>query len=174
MKQEGFSLERRKLDIRNIAVIAVVLVLVLGVAVFAATRTRTLEPTAGTLAADPTSAPAADGADTPRAPAAAYLVVTVNGNMYEPIPLDEEARYTVRQGEKVNTIAVTPDSICMAESTCDNQDCVLQGVVDLENRENRVLKNMILCLPHEIVLELYTAEELTDMLLGMVEQEAGQ
>jgi hypothetical protein len=89
----------------------------------------------------------------------AYLVVTVAGDVYEPIRLEEPGRYTVTRGEMVNVIEVTAASIRMHSSTCDNQDCVLQGEVTLSNRSDRVLQNMILCLPNEVILELITEEE---------------
>ena len=47
----------------------------------------------------------------------------------------------------------------MEESNCEGQDCVNEGEVTLENREERVLWNMIVCLPHQLVLELITREE---------------
>lgn len=90
---------------------------------------------------------------------AAYLVITVAGETYEPIRLDSAGRYTVTRGDKVNVVEVTEDSIRMHSSTCDNQDCVLQGTVTLENRADRVLQSMILCLPNEVVLELLTETE---------------
>ena len=62
---------------------------------------------------------------------------------------------------------MTADSICMHSSSCDNQDCVEQGVVSLENRSKRVLQNMVICLPNQVTLELYTAEEITQLLLSM-------
>lgn len=104
------------------------------------------------------------------APANAYLVVTVAGAMYEPIPLYAPGRYTVTRGECVNVIEVTEDSVWMAESSCDNQDCVEQGVVTLDNKASRVLQNMVICLPNEVVLELYTRDELVSYLLGMIEE----
>jgi len=59
-----------------------------------------------------------------------------------------------------NIVALTPQGAFMQSSTCDNQDCVHQGVVTLENKSQRVLQNMILCLPNEVVIELYSAQEL--------------
>lgn len=117
---------------------------------------------------EPTSAAEAPAAT--NAPADAYLVVTVAGAMYEPIPLYEPGRYTVTRGECVNVIEVTEDSVWMAESSCDNQDCVEQGVVSLGNKASRVLQNMVICLPNEVVLELYTRDELVSYLLGMIEE----
>ncbi len=132
--------------------------------------TPTQAPTdvpAPTQSSVPTDVPAAtEPSPTATEPAQAYLVVTVAGAVYEPIPLQKPGRYTVRRGEHVNVIQVTEDSVCMAESSCDNQDCVYQGVVNLENRSGRVLQNMIICLPNEVMLELYTYEELQVALPG--------
>lgn len=168
---------------QNLLVLAVVVVLIAVVAVVAASQTRTLNPTLGTLEADPTATPEATeavAAAVPEStealseaeptvdPADAFLVVTVAGEMFEPIALYEEGRYTITRGEMVNVIAVTRDSVTMHSSTCDNQDCVLQGTVSLENRKGRVLQNMIICLPNEVMLELYTREEITELLLNMI------
>ena len=131
----------------------------------AATTETTGQPQEAGTAETTTQAPEAvtTGA-VEAAPARAYLLVTVANNVYEPIPLTEPGRYTVRRGDYVIVIEVTEDSVCMAESTCDNQDCVLQGTVTLENKDSRVLQNMILCLPNEVILELYTYEELKTVL----------
>ena len=201
-------MEKKPAISKNLLVIALVIVLIAVAAVVAATQKRELNPTLGTLEADPTATPltteiptdvpaateapteAPAATDVPEAtaapdeaeeaeataapettlePAKAYLVVTVAGAMYEPIPLYQEGRYTIRRGEDlVNVIEVTTDSIKMYESSCDNQDCVEQGVVSLENRSGRVLQNMIICLPNEVVLELYTPEEVAQLLLSMV------
>ena len=168
-------MEKKSSISRNLLVIIIVVVLIAAAAVVAATQKRELNPTLGTLEADATATPVTEEAtELPQAtaetevqPANAYLVVTVAGLMYEPIPLYEEGRYTITRGDLVNTIQVTPDSIMMYESSCDNQDCVEQGVVSLENRSKRVLQNMIICLPNEVVLELYTPEELASLLLSM-------
>lgn len=176
-------MEQKHFDKKNLIVIAALIGLIALVAVVAGLLKPEINPTLGALAADPTAAPeetaipestavpAEDGAEesseTTQSPAKAFLVVQVAGQMYEPIPLYEEGRYTVTRGDYVNTIAVTPDSVRMHESSCDNQDCVEQGVVSLGNKDQRVLQNMIICLPNEVVLELYTPEELTALLLSM-------
>ena len=191
-------MEQKRLDKRNLLVLGAVIVLIVIVAVIAATQKRELNPTLGPLEADATAAPvvteaaasvpettaAPEATESPESteapasteepaaakePAQAYLVVSVAGAMYEPIPLYEEGRYTVKRGDLVNTIEVTPDSIKMHASSCDNQDCVEQGVVSLENRSKRVLQNMIICLPNEVVLELYTTEELAQLMLSMLD-----
>ena len=88
------------------------------------------------------------------------------------VPLTEPGRYTVTRGEHINVIEVTEDSVCMAESTCDNQDCIYQGTVTLENKNERVLQHMILCLPNEVILELYTYEELQQLMPDWLEAQA--
>lgn len=109
----------------------------------------------------------AEATDVPEAtqePARAYLVVTAHGYVYEPIPLYTAGRYRITFGDNVNVVEVTEDSIRMAESTCENQDCVEQGTVTLENRSKRVLQNMIICLPNDVALELYTYEEVVELM----------
>lgn len=140
-------MEQKRFDKKNLIVIAVVVVLIAAVGVIALSRRKPAAP----VTEDTT----------------AYLVITVAGEMYEPIKLEGEGRYSITRGDMVNEVAVTKDSVTMHSSTCDNQDCVLQGTVDLVNRHNRVLQNMILCMPNEVVLELYTEEEIAALLLSM-------
>jgi len=120
-----------------------------------------ISPTAAPTQDAQTAAPSAEPAATETPAVSAYLVLTVQGMMYEPLPLAGEGSFTIKQDENTtNTIHVTPDSVWMEHSTCDNQDCVDQGTVSLDNMSTRVLSNMIICLPNEVVLELYTPETL--------------
>ena len=188
-------MEQKLLNKKNLIVLAVVVLMIVAVAVASLLVKREINPTLGTLEADPTAtveatqapevtvtpeataapeatqAPEGEAEAEPEAtlePAKAYLVVTVGDAMYEPIPLYQSGRYTIRQGEDlVNVIEVTTDSMKMYESSCDNQDCVEQGLVSLENRADRVLQNMVICLPNQVVLELYTPEEVAQLLLSM-------
>jgi len=154
---------------QNLLVLGIAILLIAAVAVFAAVapQNRTISENAPSVltteepAAEPQMAgtPAAEPTELP--PAEAYLVVSVRGNLYEPMPLAGEGSFTIKQDENTtNTVHVTPNSIWMEHSTCDNQDCVDQGTVSLENMGSRVLSNMIICLPNEVVLELHTAETL--------------
>lgn len=99
-----------------------------------------------------------------------YLLATVGGVLYRPIPLTEENQYTIKQSDSiVNVIHVTEDSIWMESSTCENQNCVEQGIVNHENRASRLLGNMIICLPNLVQLELYSESEL--ITLGLLEDD---
>lgn len=136
------------------------------------------EPTAevaepATEVAEPAAEVAEPAAtENPMATAQAFLIVRVGlDTVFAPIPLTGEQRLELKRGDKINIIETTADSICMAESSCDNQDCVFQGVVSLQNREKRVLQNLIICLPNEVTLELYTREEIEQMLPGWLEEQ---
>jgi hypothetical protein len=90
----------------------------------------------------------------------AYLVLTMGDTRYKPLPLVKETAYRLRQADgKENVFHVTRDSVFMESANCDNQNCIHQGTVTLDNRDTRVLENMIICLPNKVVLELITPKE---------------
>ena len=163
---------------RNLVVIGIAILLIVLVAVLAMLPQEKLQAEPGATVAHvapavPEQTEKQAAADEPTADektaelADAYLLVTVDGTLYEPIPLYEDGEYTIRRANgSENTIHVTPDSVYMKSSTCDNQDCVLQGTVSLENKYERVLGNMIICLPNEITLELFTPQELVQVLVN--------
>ena len=104
-------------------------------------------------------------------PARGYVLVQAAGQSgWLPLPDREEDSYTfpIRQmtqdGKIVeNLVRVTPEGMYMESANCENQDCVHQGMVTLENRNTRVLMNFILCLPHQVSLALYTPDEILAM-----------
>ena len=87
------------------------------------------------------------------------------------LPLPQEGEYTktIRQemtdgSEFVNVIHVTPTGFWMEESNCEGHDCIGEGEVTLENRQERILGNMVICLPHQLLLSLITREEAEGLL----------
>lgn len=104
----------------------------------------------------------------------AFLVVTVGDKTYQPIPLTEEGYYRFRHGDCINIVHVTPTSIDMHEANCDNQDCVEQGEVTLENKDTRILGTRIICLPNQVTLQLYSRDELMDWLTTVQEDAANE
>ena len=164
---------------KNLLVVSIVIVVIAVVAAlgFLLPQQRTIDDNAPALtvsdapAATATAAPAADAQTTsatadPSATEEAqplYLLVTVQGNIYEPLLLTGDGSFTIRQGEETsNTIHVTPTSVWMEHSTCDNQDCVEQGTVEYATMGSRVLYNTIICLPNQVSLELHTAQTLQE------------
>ena len=125
------------------------------------------------ITAEPTAAPESANMVGPVMPkqtdkVRGYVVITVAGRQYgDPIPMDRDKIITIKQDNgEINKIHITPEYVVMESSTCENQDCVKQGVVSLDNRDSRLLGNMIICLPNQVTLELYTTEELIQMLSG--------
>ena len=149
---------------KNVWIILIAVAAIALVAVLAAT----LGPSpAGPDTDAPTRALEGGATASPDGPEArAYLLMTVSGTTYAPLALTTEGDVTIRQEATgaENVVHVTPDSITMKSANCDNQDCVLQGTVTLDTKDDRVLGSMIICLPHQVTLELYSAEEMAALL----------
>lgn len=115
----------------------------------------------------PTSAPE----PTPK-PADGYVLVQSATQVgWVPLPSEGELSLPLKQilpdgKEAVNTIHLTPNGVWMEDSTCEGHDCVKQGEVTLENKDDRILGNMIICLPNQVTLSLYTPEEVLALMTG--------
>lgn len=105
-------------------------------------------------------------------PAKGYvLVTTATQSGWLALPEEGEVSFPLTQikpdgTEAVNVIHLTPDSVYMEDANCENHDCIQEGEVTLENRNDRVLYNMILCLPNQVMLALYTPEEVLALVKG--------
>ena len=91
--------------------------------------------------------------------AVAYLRITAPDQEFALVPLDSNREIVIEQpdGER-NVVQVFNGGFRMKEANCNNQDCVHQGDVTVDNIAGRVLANQIICLPHQVVLELVTAD----------------
>lgn len=109
----------------------------------------------------PTPAPtmgAGTAADALQGKEAAVLVYLGN-QLYDIVPLGETQTITVDQGNgMVNEIHIDSNGTYMAHSTCDNQDCVKQGDITLDNYQDRILMNWVICLPNQVSIELVVKE----------------
>ena len=135
----------------------------------------TLSPATPVLAEAPTDAPASGSVSQEEepapqesaAPAKGYILLTYSGgSFWLPLPESEDYTLPVQQvrddgTEEVNLIHVTPDGFYMESSTCENQDCVGQGEISLDNYKTRILSTYIICLPNEVVVEISGAMEET-------------
>ncbi len=103
-------------------------------------------------------------------PAVAYVLVRMPETIgLLPLPTEGGYTRTIRQTmpdgtEAFNTLHLTPDGFRMENANCEGHDCIKEGEVTLENREERVLWNMVICLPHQLSLELITREEALSLL----------
>ena len=103
-------------------------------------------------------------------PSIGYVLVQLQ-NSAGLLPLPQEGEYTktIRQkmtdgSEMVNVLHITPTGFWMEESNCEGQDYIGEGEVTLENRLERILGNMVICLPHQMVVYLITREEAEKMI----------
>lgn len=98
-------------------------------------------------------------------PAQSYLMVITDTYNSTPLPLNEEGSFRITQPDgSENVVHIGKDSFYMESSNCDNQNCVEEGEVTLENKDSRILFNMVYCLPHKLSLALLTPEEAEEAL----------
>ena len=129
------------------------------------TAEMTAEPTAEPTAA-PTQEPKQEAAMVgPMPPKKAevvrgYVVLTVGNRQYgDPIPMDRDKIITLRQEDgKINKVHITPETVYMESSTCDNQDCVQQGEVHVDTYKDRILGTYVICLPNNVSIEMVPVE----------------
>ena len=119
------------------------------------------------LNAEPTPSPSLSPEETQAAEsgqeAEAYLYLYLNSRLYGIVPLGEEQDMTVDQGDGVvNVVHLLPNGFYMASSTCENQLCVMEGTVTVDNYHNRILGASVLCLPHGLQLELVVPSHTPD------------
>ena len=90
-----------------------------------------------------------------------YVVINVGGRQYgDPIPMDRDKIITIRQENgEINKIRITPDSVDMEYSTCENQDCIGEGTITLDNYNDRILGTWIICLPNQVTIEMVPADK---------------
>ncbi len=161
-----------------IRILAILAALLLPLFLVTATATAPMEPPEAVSVAE--EAPAAAGEKTDEQPfliqiteddpATAYVLVSLENPVgLLPLPTEGEYKRTIRQtmpdgSEAVNVVHLTPEGFWMEESNCEGHDCIDEGKVTLENREERVLGSWVICLPHQLVCELMTREEAISFL----------
>ena len=129
--------------------------------------TATLETTeAPEATAEPTDAPQSANMVGPMMPkqtekVRGYVVITVAGRQYgDPIPMDRDKIITIKQDNgDINKIHITPEYVVMESSTCENQDCIGEGEVNVNTYKDRILSTYIICLPNQVTIEMVPADE---------------
>lgn len=162
----------RRNDFIIVAIVCAIVLALLLAQTLVSGRTRDLK----TLVADVTMAPDAIEEVTVATPQEAevygpllpvnneplkgYIIIGVAGQQYgDPIPMDREKIITLKQDDShINQVRITREGVEMLSSTCENQDCVLQGEVTPENYKKRALNAFIVCLPNEVSIELIPAQ----------------
>ena len=90
-----------------------------------------------------------------------YVVITVAGRQYgDPIPMERDKIITIKQDNgEINKIHITPEYVVMESSTCENQDCIGEGEVNVNTYKDRILSTYIICLPNQVTIEMVPADE---------------
>ena len=90
-----------------------------------------------------------------------HVVITVAGRQDgDPIPMDRDKIITVKQENgAINRIHITPEYVEMESSTCENQDCIGEGEVNVNTYKDRILSTYIICLPNQVTIEMVPADE---------------
>lgn len=118
------------------------------------------------ITAEPTAAPESANMVGPVMPkqtdkVCGYVVITVAGRQYgDPIPMDRDKIITIKQDNgEINKIHITPEYVVMESSTCENQDCIGEGEVNVNTYKDRILSTYIICLPNQVTIEMVPADE---------------
>ena len=118
------------------------------------------------ITAEPTAAPESANMVGPVMPkqtdkVRGYVVITVAGRQYgDPIPMDRDKIITIKQDNgEINKIHITPEYVVMESSTCENQDCIGEGEVNVNTYKDRILSTYIICLPNQVTIEMVPADE---------------
>ncbi len=112
----------------------------------------------------------------PSGEAVGYVRVTAGLQTgWLPVPEKGEYSYPLEQiltdgTRTLNVVHVSSEGVYMESSTCENQDCVEQGIVTFDNLNSRILGRFIICLPNYVTLELFTTEETAAILAAEQEQ----
>ena len=82
---------------------------------------------------------------------AGYVRIYVGGELYQTVELGEEQVIRIERDGKVNEVEVNASGVRMLNSTCENQTCVEQQWLTVENAQ---YSNWIICLPNQVAVEL--------------------
>ncbi len=79
------------------------------------------------------------------------VVVTVDGNQYQRIPLSVDSEQTIQTKKGYNVICVTDGQVYVKEADCANQVCVNTGEISVKGE-------VIACLPHGLTVTVEASE----------------
>ncbi|SDK10429.1 NusG domain II-containing protein [Natronincola ferrireducens] len=88
-----------------------------------------------------------------------YVIIYVGTEEYQRISLSNPQIVTIDRNGKYNEVKVTSNGAVMHASNCENEDCLHQGEVTLENIHTRPLGPWIMCLPNQVTIELVKGDE---------------
>lgn len=92
---------------------------------------------------------------------AATVTIYVGGDVYARVSADDYQTITIDQGDdKVNVVVIDESGVRMESSTCKNQLCVKQGILDTHAHFDEImLNNWIICMPNGVSVEMAGGKE---------------
>ena len=93
-----------------------------------------------------TAAAAASGAE---------VIITIDGEEYGRYSLDTDRTISIDRNGNHNRIVISDSTVHMEESSCKNQICVHQGVINASGP-------MIVCLPNGVIAEIRASDSSQD------------
>lgn len=87
-----------------------------------------------------------------------HVNIYVEDILYKKILLSDPNNVVVDIDGKYNEIEINSNGAFMLKSNCDNQDCLHQGEVTLDNINKRIMGGWIVCLPNKVSIELVGSE----------------
>lgn len=81
-----------------------------------------------------------------------YALITVNGEEYARLDINENTDITVSTDEGTNSVHVSNGKISVISADCPDQICVNHEAIGYD-------KETIVCLPHKLVIEICSEKE---------------
>ena len=81
----------------------------------------------------------------------AYVLVTVDGEVFGEYPLDTDAEICIGDDESYNILVIKDGSAAITKASCPDKLCVNQGKINYDGQS-------IICLPNKVVVEVQGGE----------------
>ena len=82
----------------------------------------------------------------------AAVEVSVDGRLYETLPLHKDARLVIADGEHSNTLVIEKGKAFMSAASCPDHVCMDRGAVQYDGET-------IVCLPNKVVVTVLGGED---------------
>ena len=82
------------------------------------------------------------------------VIVKREDELLADLPFGEEHTLEIIQKGGRNKLRITANSVFMEDADCEGQDCVKMTEITRDNLETRVLRDLIICLPHKLTIQV--------------------
>ena len=82
------------------------------------------------------------------------VIVKREDELLADLPFGEEHTLEIIQKGGRNKLRITANSVFMEDADCEGQDCVKMTEITRDNHQTRVLRDLIICLPHKLTIQV--------------------